>query len=513
MGLAPVLATSVLASDALLPARNQMALSLGWHIILACFGMSFPTMIFVLHRRGLRGDGAALELAKRWSKVAAVLFAIGAVSGTILSFEMGLLWPGLMETYGDVVGLAFALEGLAFFVEAIFLGLYVYGWGRLPGHRHSLMLVPIMAAGVAGSFLVISVNAWMNAPTGFRLVDGVPTDIDPVAAILNSAVGLQFLHMYLAAVMVVGFSVSGVYALGWLRGRHDRLHRLGVVVPFLFAAVASPLQPVVGHFAGQRLADEQPIKLAAMEGLGTTTDAARLELGGWWNGEELVGAIEVPVDGLLSFVATNDFDATITGLDAVPKDEQPPVAIVHLAFQIMVAIGTALMGLAGWGAWRWWRHHRRGSADEADPGDSSHSEGEGENEDDGETLGDALLGSRWFLRALVLAGPAAVVAMETGWITTEVGRQPWIVHGLLRTEDAVTDAGYIWASLSILVVVYAGMTIGAVAVIRSMSRRWRAGETDLASPYGPSSDMDHSPGDDPITAADDPDDDLVRSGS
>lgn len=496
MGPVPVITTSVLASDALLPARNQMALSLGWHIILACFGMSFPAMIFVLHRKGLRGDDAALELAKRWSKVAAVLFAIGAVSGTILSFEMGLLWPGLMEVYGDVVGLAFALEGIAFFVEAIFLGLYVYGWGRLPGHRHSMMLVPIMAAGVCGSFLVISVNAWMNAPTGFVLVDGVPTDIDPVAAILNSAVGLQFLHMYLAAVMVVGFSVSGVYALGWLRGRHDRLHRLGVVVPFLFAAVASPLQPVVGHFAGQRLADEQPIKLAAMEGLAETTDGAPLELGGWWNGEELVGAIEVPIDGLLSFVATNDFDATVTGLDAVTEEDRPPVAIVHLAFQVMVALGTALMGLAGWGAWRWWRH-RRATADTEHRATSEAGNGtepEPDPEPDEDTLGDALLGSRWFLRALVGAGPAAVVAMETGWITTEVGRQPWIVHGLLRTEDAVTDAGYIWISLAVLVLVYGGMTAGAVAVIRSMSERWRAGETDLASPYGPSAGLEPATG-------------------
>ncbi len=472
MGLVP--AFPVLAADALLPARNQMALSLGWHIILACFGMSFPAIIFVLHRRGLRGDAAALELAKRWSKVAAVLFAIGAVSGTILSFEMGLLWPGLMETYGDVVGLAFALEGIAFFVEAIFLGLYVYGWGRLPGRVHSLMLVPIMAAGVAGSFLVISVNGWMNAPTGFRLVDGVPTDIDPVAAILNSAVGLQFLHMYLAAVMVVGYSVAGVYALGWLRGRRDRLHRLGIVVPFLFAAVASPIQPVVGHFAGQRLADEQPIKLAAMEGLAETTESARLELGGYWNGEELVGAIEIPIDGLLSFVATNDFDAAVIGLEAVPEDERPPVGIVHLAFQTMVAIGTALMGLALWGGWRLWRRR-----------------------DDLE----AALDSPSLLRALVVAGPAAIVAMETGWITTEVGRQPWIVHGLLRTEDAVTDAGYIWITLGILVVVYAGMTVGAAAVIRSMSRRWRDGETDLASPYGPGLGVEPADPDELVVAA------------
>lgn len=464
----------LLAADALLPARNQMALSLGWHIILACFGMAFPSMIFVLHRKGLRGDDDAMELAKRWSKVAGVLFAIGAVSGTILSFEMGLLWPGLMETFGDVVGLAFALEGIAFFVEAIFLGIYVYGWGRLPGRWHSLMLVPIMAAGVTGSFLVISVNAWMNAPTGFRLVDGAPTDIRPLEAIFNSAVLLQYLHMYLAGVMVVAFSVAAVYAVGWLKGRHDRIHRLGIAVPLLFAAVATPLQPFVGHFAGQRLADEQPIKLAAMEGLAETTERARLELGGYWDGEKLVGAVEIPVDGLLSFVATNDFDATVTGLEAVPEDERPPVGIVHLAFQTMVAIGTALVGLVLWAGWRWWRR-------------------------------DDPLDSRWFLRAIAAAGPAAIVAMETGWITTEVGRQPWIVHGVLRTEDAVTDAGYIWVTLSILVIVYGLMTVGAYTVLRSMSARWRAGERDLASPYGPAEDE--------LTRRSGPEDELIGSAS
>ncbi len=459
----------LLAADPLLPARNQMALSLGWHIVLACFGMALPAMIFVLHRRGLRGDADALTLAKRWSKSAGVLFAVGAVSGTVLSFEMGLLWPGLMDPFGDVIGLAFALEGISFFTEAIFLGIYIYGWERLPGRLHSLMLLPIIAAGIAGSFFVVSVNAWMNAPTGFTATPApggspgelIVTDVDPVAAMLNSAVWLQYLHMYLAAVMVVGYTVAGIYAVGRLRGRDDRLHRLGFLVPLTFAAIATPLQPVVGHFAGQRLADEQPIKLAAMEGLATTTEGANLELGGYWNGEKLVGAVEVPVDGLLSFLSTNDFDAPLIGLDSVPPDEQPPVGIVHLAFQTMVAIGTALVAVTALFAWRSWRFWRRGAAD-ADP-----------------------LGSRWLLRAVAVSGPAAVIALEAGWITTEVGRQPWIVHGVLRTEDAVTDAGYIWITLSVLVVVYAAMTVGVVAVLRSMSARWRAGETDLSSPYGP----------------------------
>ena len=445
--------TSTLAS-ALLPARNQMAISLGWHIILACFGMAFPAMIFVLHRKGLRGDAVALELAKRWSKVAGVLFAIGAVSGTVLSFEMGLLWPGLMEQYGDVIGLAFTLEGIAFFMEAIFLGIYIYGWGRIPGERHILMLVPIIASGIFGSFMVISVNGWMNAPTGFDIVDGEVVNIDPVAAIFNSSVSLQFLHMYLAALMVVGFTVAGVYAAGWLKGRRDELHRLGLMVPLLFAAIASPIQPVVGHFAGQRLADEQPIKLAAMEGLADTASNVELELGGFWNGEELVGAIEVPIPGLLSFLSTNSFDGTLQGLNSVPVEDQPPVGIVHIAFQTMVFLGTALALLATVYLFLLWRKR--------DP-----------------------LESTWLLRAVVVSGPAAIIAMETGWITTEVGRQPWIVHNVLRTEDAVTDAGYIWVTLTVLVIVYAAMTIGAYSLLRSMSRRWRAGEKDLTSPYGP----------------------------
>lgn len=460
---------SILATDALLPARSQMALSLGWHIILACFGMTFPAMIFVVHRRGLRGDDDALELARRWSKVAAVLFAVGAVSGTILSLELGLLWPGLMEQFGDVVGLAFALEGISFFTEAIFLGIYVYGWGRLPGRLHSLMLVPIMAAGVVGSFMVISVNAWMNAPTGFTIVDGEVVDIDPAAAIFNDHVWHQFLHMYLGAVMIVGFTVCGVYALRMLRGDRRRLHRLGATVPLLFAAIAAPLQPVVGHFAGQVVADSQPVKLAAMEGHFETQERAPLVVGGVVIDDELRGGIEIPIPGLLSFLAQNDVDAEVLGIDDVPVDERPPVGVVHLAFTVMVALGTALAALSGWAAWRWWRRGRDA---------------------------DAVFSSAWFLRALVVAGPAAVVALEAGWVTTEVGRQPWIVHGVLRTEDAVTDAGYIWVTLTVLVVVYTAMTLGTLATVFSMSRRWAAGERDLATPYGPSVGLDPGSSDD-----------------
>jgi len=452
--LTPILAAGTESN--LLAARNQMALSLGWHIVLACFGVAFPTAIFVLHRKGLKGDTDALELAKRWSKIAAVLFAAGAVSGTILSFELGLLWPGLMGPFGDVLGLPFALEGIAFFLEAIFLGIYLYGWNRLPGGLHSLMLVPVMVSGAAGTFFVVAVNAWMNSPSGFSIVDGEVVDVDPMAAMFNSAAPVQFLHMFLAAYMVMGFVTAGVYATGWLRGRHDRLHALGIAIPLSLAAIATPLQPIVGHFAGGRIADEQPIKLAAMEGLAETSNSVDLELGGWFIDGELRGAFTVPIPGLLSALAQNDlsFEATVIGLNSVPPDERPPVNIVRVSYQLMIAIGTALVGVVAWAGFVWRRH-------------------------------GAVTHSVRLLRVLTTTGVAAVIALEAGWVTTEVGRQPWIVHGVIRTRDAVTDAGWIWLSFGVLVAVYGGMTFAGLRVIRSMSRRWREGERDLASPYGP----------------------------
>jgi cytochrome d ubiquinol oxidase subunit I len=452
-------ALQVLLSDTpsgLLPARNQMALSLGWHIILACFGVAFPSMIFIVHWRGVfRGDAVALELAKRWSKVSAVLFAIGAVSGTVLSFEMGLLWPGLMGRYGDVLGLPFAFEGLAFFVEAIFLGIYLYGWGRMPPRIHLLMLVPMACAGVIGTFCVIAVNAWMNNPTGFRLnAAGEVVDVDPWAAMFNDGVWLMFAHMWVGAFVVVGFTVAGVYAAGMLRGRRDRHHRLGFVVPFVFATVAALAQPLVGHVLGLRVAESQPAKLAAFELAETTEQPAPLRLGGIMIDGEVRYSIDIPKIG--SLIARNSFDKPVPGLDEVPEDERPPVNITHWAFQSMVGIGSllALSVLLFWFV-RW--------------------------------RGRDLLESRWFLRYAVAAGPLAMIALEAGWIATEVGRQPWVVWQVLRTEDAVTDNPWIWWSLAGTAVVYLGMTVGAYVVLRSMARRWRAGELDLPSPYGPES--------------------------
>jgi cytochrome d ubiquinol oxidase subunit I len=443
----------------LLPARQQMALSLGWHIILACFGVAFPAMIFVMHLIGVRrNDPDALSLARKWAKVSALLFAIGAVSGTVLSFEMGLLWPGLMGTYGDVLGLPFAFEGLAFFVEAIFLGIYLYGWGRMPPRQHLMMVLPMAVTGIIGTFCVIAVNAWMNAPVGFDVVDGEVTNIEPWAVLLNPDAFWQFLHMWVAAYMVAGFSIAAVYAVGMLRGRRDRPHRLGFAVSFAFASVSAVVQPFVGHLLGGRLAETQPAKLAAFELATETESPSPLRLGGFLVDGVVRWSIDIPFLG--SLIARNSFTKPVEGLDSFPVADHPPVNITHWAFQIMVGIGTLLMlaAIAFWVA-RW--------------------------------RGRDLLERRWFLRFSAGSGVLAIVAMEAGWIATEVGRQPWIVYGVMRTPEAAGENSGLWWLLGVTAVVYAAMTAGAVIVLRSMARRWRAGEADLPSPYGPGAESRH----------------------
>jgi cytochrome d ubiquinol oxidase subunit I len=455
-------------SSVLLPARWQMSVSLGTHIVLSCFGVAFPAMIWVIHGRGIRNsDDVALGLAKRWSKVAAVLFAVGAVSGTILSFEMGLLWPEFMRQFGDVIGLPFALEGIAFFLEAIFLGIYLYGWGRLPAKQHRAVLIPIALSGVAGTFCILAVNSWMNSPTGFRVVNGEIADADPWAAMFNGAVWLQFLHMWIATFMVVGFCVAAVYAVGILRGRDDRHHRLGFVVPFAFAAIAAVGQPLVGHLAGQRLASAQPSKLAAMELSIEGERRSPLIIGGVIIDGEVRFGLEIPVLG--SVISRSDPNGFVPGLSDFPEADRPNdhlASAVHLSFQGMVGCGFALVGVSAW----YWLRRRRGG----DP-----------------------LSSRRFLFAAVAAGPLSVLALELGWMTTELGRQPWIVYRVMRVSDAVARDNAVWASFVVLLLVYAGMVAGAIAVLRSMSRRWREGATlDLPTPYsrGHSRPSQHSSG-------------------
>ncbi len=422
----------------LLEARQMQALSLGVHIPLVCFGIAFPAMVLFAEGLWLRtGDPAYKALAKRWSKVMLILFAIGVVTGTILSFELGLLWPEFMERWGEVFGLAFALEGFSFFVEAIFIAIYVYGWDRLSPRAHVLSGIPIVVSGFTGAAFVISVNGWMNNPSGFEVVGGEVTNVRPFEALFNSNVWHELIHMYLAGFLVAGFLVAGVYAFSALRGKRGTYYRAGLVIPLAFVALAAPAQIVVGDWAARTIAEEQPTKLAALEGLDETTEGAGLTVGGIYVDGKTYGGIEIP--NLLSLLAFHDPNAEVQGLDAVPERDRPPVAIVRNAFQVMVSIGTFLAAVGAWFLWARWRHGR-------------------------------LPGSVWFLRAVVAAGPLALVALIAGWITTEVGRQPWIVYELMRTEEAVTGADGIPVGYATLAVVYLLLSAVAFVLLRRIAR-------------------------------------------
>lgn len=397
--------------DDLLAARSQMAMSLAFHIIFAAIGIAMPLLMIIAEWKWLRTkDEIYLTLARRWAKGTAILFAVGAVSGTVLSFELGLLWPGFMGYAGSIIGMPFSLEGFAFFTEAIFLGIYLYGWQRVPPRAHLFAGAMVAVSGALSGIFVVIANAWMNAPRGFRLVDGKPVDVDPIAAMMNPASIPQTLHMTLAAYAAMGFVVAGIHAFMLLRDPRNRFHKAALAIALVTGGVTAILQPLSGDLLAKTVAKTQPVKLAAFEGQFQTESGAPLRIGGI--PDETAGvtrhAIEVPY--ALSILAYGDPNATVKGLNEFRGDERPPVAVVHVAFQIMVACGVAMMLIALWAAWRYLRARRD----------------------------ERWLASKWFLRLLVAAAPLGFVAIETGWVVTEVGRQPWIIYSVMRTSEAVT---------------------------------------------------------------------------
>jgi cytochrome d ubiquinol oxidase subunit I len=441
----------------LFAAREQMAFTLGFHIILVPFGVAFTFLMLVLNYRGIRhGDQDALLLARRWSRVAAVLFAVGAVSGTVLSFEMGLLWPRLMGEYGAAYGIPFAVEGIFFFLEGIFVAVYIYGWKRMTPWAHWWTGVPVVLAGAGGTLSVVAANSWMNLPGGITVQDGKVVDVRPLAVFFNRAFWYESLHMLVAAYIVAGFAVASVYAVGLMRGRRDRYHRLGFLVPFTVAAALVPVQIFIGDVVTREVFKQEPAKFASIEILPTTGGDVPETLGGVLVDGKVRYGVRVP--GAASLLAGFGTDTRISGLDAVPAPVRPParlVSTVHLSFDTMVGTSFVLLGLSAWFAAAWWRRRD-------------------------------LPRSRWFWRGAAVAGVLAVVCLETGWVVTEVGRQPWTVNGLLLTRDAVTTSGNLWLFFAATVALYAAVGTAAIFVLRSMQRTWRRTESaDVHVPYGP----------------------------
>jgi len=439
----------------LLAAREQMAFTLGFHIVLSCLGVALPATILVANYLGLRrGDEDALELARRWSKAMAVTFAVGAVTGTVLSFEFGLLWPHFMDRFGSAFGIAFAIEGIFFFLEAIFLAIYIYGWKRLSGWAHFWSGVPMVLTGVGGAFAVVAANSWMNQPQGFTLGPaGNVVDTNPVEVLFNPATGYEVPHMILAAYMVVGFLVASIYAVGMLKGRRDRLHRLGLLIPLTIACIATPVQLFVGDTAAREVADHQPAKFAGMECIQKTGTHQTEYVGGVCTSSGVKGAIPIP--DLDSFLVGFSADTEVVGLAGIPADERPPAnTLLHLAFDGMVGIGSALLLLGAWLAFAWWRRRD-------------------------------IPRTPWFPRAVAVSGAGAILALWAGWIVTEVGRQPWIVQGYMRTSEAVTEASGLWFVFALTLALYAAIGTIAILVLRAMSRRWREGDAGPETPYAP----------------------------
>jgi cytochrome d ubiquinol oxidase subunit I len=432
----------------LLAARSQMAVSLAFHIIFAVVGIGMPVLMVIAERRWQKtGDPIHLDLARRWSKGTAILFAVGAVSGTVLSFELGLLWPGFMELAGGIIGMPFSLEGFAFFTEAIFLGIYLYGWDRISPRAHLWAGIAVAVSGAASGIFVVMANAWMNSPAGFDLAGGRPVNVDPIAAMLNPMAFQQTLHMTLAAYTATGFAVAGIHAFLLLFDRDNAFHRRALSAALVLGGPAAVLQPISGDISARSVAARQPVKLAAMESHFETMAGAPLTIGGFPDSKtgETRYAIKIPYG--LSLLAFHDPHAVVRGLNDFPRDEWPNVPIVHAAFQIMVALGTYMALVSLWAGWLALRRR------------------------------DVTL-NRPLLRALALGAPMGFIAIEAGWTVTEVGRQPWIIHGVMRTADAVTPMPGLVVPFVLFTLLYCFLGVIVVwllyrQIIRSpKSREW-----------------------------------------
>jgi len=421
--------------DDFIAARSQMAMSLGFHIIFACVGMVMPFFMCISHFIYLKtGNLIYKGLTKAWSRGVAILFATGAVSGTMLSFELGLLWPEFMKHAGPIFGMPFSLEGTAFFIEAIALGFFLYGWDRFHPWFHWTTGLVVGLSGIASGILVVAANAWMNSPAGFDFVDGEYLHIDPIKAMFNDAWFSQALHMTLAAFVATGFAVAGVHALMILKNKNVEFHNKAFRIAALTACIGAFLQPISGDISAKDVAKRQPAKLAAMEAHFDTESMAGFVIGGIPNEEDQTIKYAIKIPGVLSFLAHGDMHAPVTGLNDIPRDEWPPVAITHYAFQIMIGLGMLMMGLACIYFIALWKKKN-------------------------------WLQKKWLWKLFVIATPMGYIALEAGWVVTEVGRQPWIIYGIMRTIDAVTPMPGIVYSFYLFTAVFVSLSIAVIFLL------------------------------------------------
>ena len=413
-----------------------MALSLAFHIIFATAGIGMPVLMASSEAMYLRRKKSVyLELTKRWARGTAILFAVGAVSGTVLSFELGLLWPTFMAHAGPIIGMPFSLEGFAFFTEAIFLGIFLYGWNRISPLAHWFAGLMVAVSGILSGIFVVTANAWMNSPTGFTYTDGKFTDIDPIAAMLNPASLHQTLHMTLAAMVATGFAVAGIHAFLLLRNPTSEFHRAAFKLGALLGCVTIPLQILSGDLSARSVAELQPAKLAAMEAHYHTRTHAPFVIGGWPNDDTQSTPFGLEIPHALSLLIGHRADTEIPGLDRIPRTDWPNVRLVHLSFDLMVGSGLLMAAIAAWSAWAVWRRK-------------------------------PFVNNTSLLRAYVVAMPLGFIAIETGWMVTEVGRQPWVIYGIMRTRDAVTTMPHLAVPFFSITLLYLLLSVVVIALMR-----------------------------------------------
>jgi len=426
----------------ILAARAQMGTSLVFHIIFSVLGVGIPLLLCIAEGVALwRKDPVWMALARRLTSATAIIFAIGAVSGTIVEFELGLLWPTYINYTGAVIGPMFAFEGFAFFIEAIFIGIYLYGWNRVSPKIHWLSSFPIWIGGAASAWFITITNSWMNTPTGFQFSHGKLTGVDTIQAIFNPSTPYQTVHMILASYVSSGFGLATVYAWSMLQGKRDDYRRKGLLLGLAMGLIAIPLQIISGDMNARLLADAQPAKLAAMEGVFKTSSHVPLHIGGIPDPktEQYYFAIRIP-NGL-SILARFSPDGVIQGLDAFPPADRPNPIPIHLAFDGMVGSGFFALFVA---LIFWLLYFRRKRI---------------------------IPEQKWLLWGIVLAGPLSFLALELGWIVTEEGRQPWVIYNFLRTNNAATPAPFLNITFLIFSAIYVILAITMTVLLVRLAKK------------------------------------------